>query len=59
MELPLVFRSVVSVCLAALFCGSPPIGAQEGGDTQLEVIHASGSVYMLQAPGGLGNMGVF
>lgn len=34
------------------------VSAQEGGDSELEAIHAAGPVYMLQAPGGLGNMGV-
>lgn len=49
---------MIPTCLAAVFVGSLPVCAQEGGATQLGVIHASGSVYMLQAPGGLGNMGV-
>ncbi len=42
-----------------LLCSPQPLSSQEGGDTGLEVIHAAGPVYMLQAPGGLGNMGVF
>ena len=41
-----------------LLCSPQPLLGQEGGDTGFEVIHARGAVYMLQAPGGLGNMGV-
>ena len=58
LEVFLVSRIVILACVAGALVGSSSAVAQEGGNTQLEVIHASGSVYMLQAPGGLGNMGV-
>ena len=58
LEMSLLSRIVILAYVAGVLFSSSSAVAQEGRDTQLEVIHASGSVYMLQAPGGLGNMGV-
>lgn len=54
----MIARVLIVTCTAVTMSGLHPLRGQEGGDSGLEVIHASGPVYMLQAPGGLGNMGV-
>jgi glyoxylase-like metal-dependent hydrolase (beta-lactamase superfamily II) len=54
----MVRRFVLLAVAVGAVCPAPHLEGQEGGASELEVIHAAGSVYMLQAPGGLGNMGV-